>query len=77
MIAPLDLVVLAFLVVVAAVALEAPGRWAALAALVFFSLGSALAYAQMGAADVAFTELAVGISLGSLLLVAVRGLGEA
>lgn len=77
MIPALDLLLLVFLAAVALAALELPSRWAALAGLVFYSLGSALAFAEMGAADVAFTEAAVGITVGSLLLVAVRWMGEA
>ncbi|HEY8450205.1 MAG TPA: DUF4040 domain-containing protein [Bacillota bacterium] len=69
MILPLDLLLLALLIVCAVVALEAPNLLAAIVALGIFSLLAALAYAQMGSPDVAFTEAVVGAGVTGIFLI--------
>lgn len=74
---PLDLLLLLGLVALAVIALEAANLLAAIVALGIFSLFAALAYTEMGAPDVAFTEAMVGAGVtGVLFIVALFYLGK-
>lgn len=65
----LDLLLLFLLVIAALVALEAASLLAAIVALGIFSLLAALAYTEMGAPDVAFTEAVVGAGVTGIYLI--------
>lgn len=65
----LDLLLLVLLVATAIVALEAANLLTAIIGLGVFSLLAALAYTEMGAPDVAFTEAVVGAGVTSIYLI--------
>lgn len=65
----IDLLLLFLLIVTAFVALEAANLLAAIIGLGVFSLLAALAYSEMGAPDVAFTEAVVGAGVTGIYLV--------
>lgn len=65
----LDLLLLVLLVTTAIVALEAANLLTAIIGLGVFSLLAALAYTEMGAPDVAFTEAVVGAGVTSIYLI--------
>jgi energy-converting hydrogenase B subunit D len=65
---PLTLVLFLILIVAGFVALQVKDLVAAGFVLMAFSFGAALIYAQMGAPDVAFTEVVVGAGVSGVIL---------
>jgi energy-converting hydrogenase B subunit D len=66
---PLTLVLFIILIVAGFVSLHVKDLVAASFVLMAFSFGAALIYAQMGAPDVAFTEVVVGAGVSGVFLV--------
>jgi energy-converting hydrogenase B subunit D len=66
---PLTLALFIILIVSAFVALKVKDLVAAGFVLMAFSFGAALIYAQMGAPDVAFTEVVVGAGVSGVILI--------
>jgi energy-converting hydrogenase B subunit D len=66
---PLTLALFIILIVAAFAALRVKDLVAAGFVLMAFSFGAALIYAQMGAPDVAFTEVVVGAGVSGVILI--------
>lgn len=67
--APLDLILLVFLIITAIAALEAADLLIAVILFGAFSFFSATFYALVGALDVAFTEIALGAVVATVFFV--------